>query len=261
MRYHARMTQGFARLLIAPLIVVAVSVPATSVPAGASDSDPRAVEVAERLLEALGGESAWDQTRYVTFDFFGRRSHVWDKHTGRHRLEGETGEGESYVVLHDVDDRGEGPGRVYVDGREATDEQKAEFLKNAYAAWINDTYWLAMPYKLLDPGVHLTYEGQETIDGASYDVVKLSFDEVGLTPGDRYWAYVHRETGLMDRWAYHLQSMEADAEPTAWDWVDWRRYGEVMLSPTREQVDGDRVLSLAPIAVPETVPESTFTQP
>lgn len=233
-----------------------------STPAEAADSDPEAVAVAERLLDALGGEAAWKDTRYVTFDFFGRRSHVWDKHSGHHRIEGETQDGKRYVVIHDVNDRGEGDGRVWLDGREAGGEERAELLKNAYAAWINDTYWLAMPYKLLDPGVTLAYEGNETIDDTSYDVVRLSFDDVGLTPGDRYWAYVNRETGLMDRWSYHLQSMEPDAEPTAWNWTGWERHGDVMLSPTRTQVGGEeRVLSLAPIDVPSTVPENTFTQP
>lgn len=255
------MTHEILRRLILSFLVLGLLAPLASAAAAASESDPEAVQVAQRLLEALGGEEAWNDTHYITFDFFGRRSHVWDKHTGRHRLEGETQEGERYVVLHDVDDRGEGPGRVFVNGEEASGDAKAEYLKNAYAAWINDTYWLAMPYKLLDPGVTLAYEGRETIDGTSYDVVKLSFDDVGLTPGDRYWAYVNRDTGLMDRWAYHLQSMEPDAEPTAWDWVGWKRHGNVMLSPTREQVGGDRVLSLAPIEVPETVPDATFTQP
>lgn len=255
------MTHEIPRRLILSFLVLGLLASLVPAGAGASESDPEAVQVAQRLLEALGGEEAWNDTRYITFDFFGRRSHVWDKHTGRHRLEGETQEGERYVVLHDVDDRGEGPGRVFVNGEEASGDTKAEYLKNAYAAWINDTYWLAMPYKLLDPGVTLAYEGRETIDGTSYDVVKLRFDDVGLTPGDRYWAYVNRDTGLMDRWAYHLQSMEPDAEPTAWDWVDWKRHGAIMLSPTREQVGGDRVLSLAPIEVPETVPETTFTQP
>lgn len=251
------------RIVIASFVVVGLVAGSNPAPAGAADSDPRAVEVAEGLLEALGGQEAWNDTRYVTFGFAGRRDHVWDKHTGRHRLEGETREGEHYVVIHDVDDRGEGPGIVFVEGEEATGEAKAEYLRNAYAAWINDTYWLAMPYKLLDPGVTLAYEGEESFRGATYDVVKLSFDDVGLTPGDRYWAYVNRDTGLMDRWAYHLQSMEPDAEPTAWDWVGWERHGDVLLSPTRKQVGGDeeRVLSLAPIGVPETIPEGTFTQP
>lgn len=91
-------------------------------------------------------------------------------------------------------------------------------------------------------------------------MVVLSFDQVGLTPGDRYWAYVNRETGLMDRWAYHLEGMDEADPPTAWDWVGWTRYGEIQLSPTRKQVDGERELSLAPISLPDSVPDSVFEE-
>lgn len=223
--------------------------------------DPRAVEVAQRLLEALGGQDAWDATRYLSFRFFGRHDHLWDKATGRHRLEGETREGQRFTVIHDIDDRGEGEGSVWLDGQEVTGERRRQLLQNAYAAWINDTYWLVMPYKLRDPGVTLAYDGTQTIGDQTYDVVQLSFDGVGLTPGDRYWAYVNRDTGLMDRWAYHLQSMGPQDEPTAWEWLGWQRYGDVLLAPTRRQVNGDRELSLAPIEVLESVPAERFQAP
>ena len=135
-------------------------------------------------------------------------------------------------------------------------------LESAYAMWINDTYWLIMPYKLQDPGVTLTYAGEETVGGTTYDKVMLSFEGVGLTPGDRYWAWINRDTGLMDRWAYHLESMEPDAEPVAWEWLGWKRYGDVMLAPTRKQVGGEeRQVSLGPIEAPRTVPDATFTKP
>jgi len=224
-------------------------------------TDPEALRVADRLMTALGGQEAWESTRYIEFDFFGRRHHVWDKHTGRHRVEGESRDGEKYIVLHNVQDRGEGGGEVFVNGEPVEGEAARQWLQNAYGGWINDTYWLAMPYKLRDPGVHLSYEGTEKIDDRTYDVVSLSFDQVGLTPGDRYWAYVNRETGLMDRWAYHLQSMTEEDPPTAWDWIGWTRYGDILLSPTRKQVDGDRELSLAPITVRSSVPDSVFEEP
>lgn len=244
-------------LLLFPL--AATPAPAAE-PSGGSEAN--AVEVAERLMEALGGREAWEGTRYLTFDFFGRRQHVWDRHTGRHRVSGETQEGETFIVLHDVDDRGKAEGKVYLDGEEATGERRAEMLEGAYAMWINDTYWLIMPYKLQDPGVTLTYAGEETLNGSTYDKVMLSFSGVGLTPGDRYWAWIHRDTGLMDRWAYHLESMEPDAPPVAWEWLGWKRYGDVMLAPTRKQVGGEeRQVSLGPIEAPRTVPDATFTRP
>jgi hypothetical protein len=224
--------------------------------------DAKAQALAERVQQALGGREAWEQTRYLKFDFFGRRSHLWDRWTGRHRVEGDNREGQHWIVVHNIQDKGEGDGQVVLAGHPAEGDAKRRMLQNAYAAWVNDTYWLLMPYKLQDPGVHLAYDGQEDIDGVTYDKLLVSFDHVGLTPGDRYWAYINPTTGLMDRWAFILQDQDPNGPPSAWRWEGWQRYGNILLAPTRRQVGGDeRVLSLAPIEVPETVDEKLLTEP
>jgi hypothetical protein len=214
--------------------------------------------VADRALKALGGKQAWDNTRYLRFTFAGRRSHWWDKWTGRHRVEGQTREGEKYVVLENVNTK---EGMAWLNGQKAEGDKAKELLEGAYGAWINDTYWLLMPYKLQDPGVTLTYDGTETIDGKTYDKLALSFQNVGLTPGDRYWAWINRDTGLMDRWAYILESMPKEGPATAWTWEGWQKHGNIMLAPHRGQVGGDRKLELSDIAVSDQLPDSVFTSP
>lgn len=250
------------RRSIALALAAASLIPAApfAAPAAAEQgrADERAAEAAARAMEAMGGTEAWEGTRYLTFGFAGRRSHWWDRHAGRHRLEGTTEEGEPYVVLQDL---GERTGEAWIGGEKAEGERAAELLENAYGAWINDTYWLLAPTKLRDPGVNLAWDREETLEGRTYDVLALSFESVGLTPGDRYWVWIDRETGQMDRWAYVLEHQPPDSEPTAWRWEGWERYGDVVLAPRRVQVGGDRVLDLAPIAVPETLPESVFTSP
>lgn len=221
-------------------------------------SEGRAKELAEQTLKAMGGRDGLAATRYFRFNFFGFRLHHWDSHSGDHRLEGKTREGESYVVLHNINSR---QGSAWLDGEALKGEKLDEWLKNAHSAWINDVYWLLMPYKMLDPGVHLAYDGEETLDGVVYDKVLLTFDEVGLTPGDRYWAYLNRETGLMDRWAYVLQDWEADRQPTQWQWTDWQRYGRILLSPRRFNPDGEREALLSELAVFDTLPADVFTSP
>lgn len=146
----------------------------------------QATDLAERSMEAMGGRQAWEETRFLRFNFFGFRLHHWNRHTVRHRLEGKTREGDEYVVLHNIHTR---EGQVWLNGEELAGEDEAEWLKRAYGAWINDAYWLVMPYKLQDPGVNLSHDGEEELDGAVYDKLLLFFDGVGLTPGDRYWAY------------------------------------------------------------------------
>ena len=204
----------FAKALL-PLVLLATTLTATAAANAEHGDDAKAVALAEKVMASMGGEDAWQATRFVRFDFFGFRTHHWDRHTGGHRLEGKTRDGDAYVVLHNVNTR---TGHAWLNGESLEGDALAEWLERAYGAWINDTYWLVMPYKLRDPGVHLAYDGQEEIDGVVFDKLLLTFDSVGLTPGDRYWAYIHPETGLMERWAYHLQDWEARSRqvPLCW---------------------------------------------
>ena len=226
--------------------------------AAESDSDPKAVAIATATLEALGGAKAWEASRYFRFDFFGFRTHHWDRWSGRHRLEGKTKEGVEYVVLSDLNTR---EGKVFLDGKEASGEEAKKWLENAYGAFINDTYWLLMPYKLLDPGVHLKYDGEETLDGVVYDKLKLTFGKVGLTPGDTYWAYINRGTHLMDRWAYFLEGWTADKKPTAWLWQGWERHGGILLSGSRKNLEDGKERSLGQLGVFASLPDSVFDSP
>ena len=118
-------------------------------------------------MDALGGTDAWNKTRFLRFDFavdregktVVRRSHVWDKWTGRYRLEATTHEGAPYVVLMNINER---DGRAFIKGSEVSGEEGKKLVDQGYSIWVNDTYWLLMPYKMKDPGVHLEVAGQET---------------------------------------------------------------------------------------------------
>jgi hypothetical protein len=260
-----------AALLAAPLAAVlaaqapaggaagsSTAAPALNPPTAGGTSDPKALAVADATLAAMGGQAAWDGTHYLRFTFAGRRTHTWDKWTGRHRLEGKTKENESYVVLDNVNTK---QGTAYVDGKPVEGEKGAKLVESSLAAWVNDTYWLLMPYKLKDPGVNLSYVGQRQIDGKDYDEIGLTFGPVGLTPGDHYSAWFNRDTHLMDRWAYLLQDQPRDAAPTVWLWQGWQRYGRIMLAPHRVQPDGKKKLELTDILVAATVPDAVFTSP
>ena len=251
-------------LLAAPLATALFAQPPAS-PAAAPNppttgvtSDPKAVAVADATLAAMGGQAAWDGTHYLRFTFAGRRTHFWDKWTGRHRLEGKTKENESYVVLDNVNTH---QGTAYMGGKPVEGDKGAKMVENSYAAWVNDTYWLLMPYKLKDPGVNLSYVGEQQLDGKDYDEIGLTFGPVGLTPGDHYFAWFNRGTHLMDRWAYLLQDQPRDAAPTVWLWQGWQRQGQIMLAPHRVSPDGQKKLELSVILVAASLPVAVFTSP
>jgi hypothetical protein len=208
-------------------------------------SDPRAIAIAHDVMHALGGYQSWNRTRFVTWNFFGRRTHVWDKHTGRLRFESE-----DTLVLMNLQSK---EGRVWKDGVEMTDPgTRDEEVDRAHGAWINDSYWVFMPYKLKDSGVTLKFLGEGTTEaGAAADVIELTFDNVGRTPENKYHVYVDKESRLVTQWDYYPNA--SDPEPRfRIPWLNWQRHGDILLSADR----GERKHEA--LAVLHDVPDSVF---
>jgi hypothetical protein len=235
-------------------------------------AEARAAAVVDEMMKAMGGIEGWERTRYLRFDWVVEREgktvayvrHLWDRYHGRYRVEWESRDGQKMAALFNVNSR---DGRVYVNGERARDEDEQKFLDQAYGRFINDSYWLLMPWKLKDRGVRLRYHGEEKMDGQTYDVVQVSFEGVGLTPGDNYWAFINRRTHLMDRWAYFLQDFEgkpAMEKATPWDWKDWQMIGGIRLAREKVRLGGEPAriyfpVLLAPATVSDTVFESLET--
>ena len=220
----------------------------------AAGSDARAIEVADATMAAMGGRQAWDHTRYVAWNFFGFRFHVWDKTTGDIRVEMPGPEGHGSIVVSM--NLGTRQGRAWADGLAVTDPAALEeHLKQAYEAWINDSYWLFMPYKLKDSGVTLRYAGEAAMtDGRPSDVLELTFHDVGVTPQNKYRVYVARDSGLVEQWDYY--AVASDAEPKFQvPWHGWTRQGAILLSGDR----GKR--QITEISVHDELPRSVFESP
>ncbi|HXE76166.1 MAG TPA: DUF6503 family protein [Candidatus Xenobia bacterium] len=229
----------------------------------------QAVLVVESMMDAMGGPAAWEKARYLRFDWVVERDakevahvkHLWDRYDGRYRVEWETRDHKKVVALFNVNSR---VGKVHVDGHAAEGEELPKYLEQAYGRFINDSYWLLMPWKLKDPGVKLEYVKQTEMEGKKYDVLHVSFEQVGLTPGDHYWAFINRETHLMDRWAYFLESYVKDkGEPaldkaTPWDWRDWRDVGGLKLACEKVRVGENARIHFPVLKVLTDVDVSVF---
>ena len=218
-----------------------------------ADSDARAIEIAQAVMERMGGWENWERTRILQWTFFGRRVHHWDRWTGNVRIEG-PGQEASYLWLMNINTL---EGRVWKDGEEITDpEALKEALENGHKAWVNDSYWMVMPYKLLDPGVTLKYVGERTMeDERTYDVLAMTFgDGVGYTPQNRYEVFVSQDSGLVEHWSFFTDA--SDEEPRfTMPWSGWQKFGRIMLATGRGR-DMDWK-----IAVHDALPDAVFTSP
>ena len=212
-------------------------------------SDLLATLLADKVMNAMGGRKAWDETRFISWTFFGRRNHVWDKLTGDVRIEDPSRE---LIILMNINTM---EGKVQLQGEELTHpDSLSKYLDRGNRMWINDSYWLVMPFKLKDTGVTLYYLGEDTTEvGTKADVIKMTFEDVGVTPENFYDVWIDFDTKLVTQWAYYRNT--ESAEPNFVNpWLDYQQYGKILLSGNR---GGNR--ELTNIQIREAVPEGTFT--
>jgi hypothetical protein len=250
------------RVVGAALLLLPLALPR---PAGAETaaSDPKAVAIAEKVMVGLGGQPRWDALRYLCWSFEPSvndtvrvsRRHVWDKYTGWHRVEGVNRANQPYVYIENLNDS---TGKAWVNGAAIEGDSLRKLLRSAHAAWINDSYWFLMPYKLRDPGVTLKYAGEaKDSAGTVYDKLALSFENVGMTPGDRYWVYVSRKSMRVEKWEHLLQG--AEPPPVMWTWEGWEEHDRLWF-PTAHR-NQNRTIYTRAVDTPRELRPSQLTAP
>lgn len=239
-------TSGTAGLLVFLLFLMVVAAPATVM-----GQDAKAQALAQRVLKNMGGQKGWDNTRFIAWSFRDQYQ-VWDKKADRFRWEKD-----SLVAIISTRNK---TGKVYVEGKELpSGNEKQMLLDKAYAAWINNAYWLVMPFKLQDPGVNLKYIGEgKTVDGAAADMLEMTFDNVGLTPENKYHLWVDKKSGLITQWAYHKDFHHKKPTFTR-RWSDYKNYGTIKLASDRSNPESE--FTIENIATPKQVPNSLFNSP
>ncbi len=213
-------------------------------------SDPAAIELADSIMIAMGGRENWDKTRFISWNAFGEKSLVWDKQTGRVRMESPENNTVYLVNLNT------GEGRVQIDGKEesAPDSLK-NILHDAKSMCMDELYWLAMPFKLKDAGITLKYMGEDTLKGSRFNVLQVKFqDTTGIVTQYKYRMYVDVKEKLVRYWTYYIV-----AGPNTIDFVDpwdnYKKYGNILLSGDRSDGDGPKN-----IKVDEALPDKIFTE-
>ncbi len=232
---------------------------------GPTSADPAARALADSVVAALGGWPAWEKARFLEFTFVvaldgverRRTTHRWDRFTGDVRMEGVDREGKPFVVVWNERTR---QGQARLDGADLAGEDLAKALERANGVLVNDCYWLLMPFKLHDPGVHLADQGvRDDTTGKSWRVIALSFDEnTGLTSKDRYWVYVDPASARIGRWDYILEGSEPDATPSTFAWQGWEERGGIWLALEKPSADGHVVIRFEGVIVSHQVPEGAF---
>ncbi len=193
------------------------------------ESDEKAIKIADQIMEAMGGREQYDKTTHLSWNFFGSRKHWWNKSTGDIRIESQKDSFNLIMNIHSLE------GQVYKDGEYlANPDSLSKYLQLGKEMWINDSYWLVMPFKLKDSGVTLKYFGDGSVDSIEYDVLSLEFENVGVTPDNKYHVQVDRESKLITSWSF-FRDREDKAPNFTTPWANYREYNGILLSDDRGQ--------------------------
>jgi hypothetical protein len=171
-------------LPIAAAVVIAIVCATVSEPRPVGRAGKEADDLARAMMQRVDVE-AWERTKAVTWNFGGRRTHLWDRERNYDLYR----KGEREVLLRIWDKTG----IARDNGQSIAGEDAEKALREAWEAWVNDSFWLNAPAKCFDEGT------QRSIvrDGGGEHLL-VAYTIGGVTPGDAY-----------------LWTM-ADGPPTSW---------------------------------------------
>ncbi len=226
-----------------------------------SQSDEKAVGIADQVLKTIGGET-FNKVRFLKFrhtklqgeEVREERVHIWDRETRRSHLEAPTTRTRKPVVV--ILDHQTGQGQATIDGQPATGESGDKLIADARKYFNEDILWLVTPFRLKEPGAKLRYEGEKVAGPVAYDMITASFED---SPDVKYRFYVNRQTKMIDTLAFVLKGR--NVTPVAFDWADWTDVSGMKFSLRKSQPGGEVQIVLDGVEVFSDLPDTVFTSP
>jgi hypothetical protein len=214
----------------------------------------------ERWIVAAGGRHIWDNVKTIEYtittvwyDTSGvevrrRPRHVWlRKDPGAYKVRVERTEAAGdYVQAWDG-------ARAWATLNGASLADTAQAVREVPYVTGDLAYWIALPWKLTDPGVNIRYEGDS--------IMHVSFGRgVGLHDGDRYWYYWRDRASPFPTDVEYIEQGKTEKERIVWS--EWQSFGRAVYSSKRTRVDSrgrvTRGFLITNIKVNQPMPASLF---
>ena len=231
-------------------------------------ADPKALEIADKVIAAAGGAERWNAAKQLRWSQVvmqdGKQviagEQAWDRWNGRHHARAKRGDGD-IVVMRPIYDAG---GQAFMD-----DGQKMRKLENgadesikvAHERWEFDTAALFMPFLLEEPGTKLAYDGEVTSDdGKPEDALLVTFDPKDLRKST-YRVIVNRETNLIDRIEIQKPGT-GPMERLGYALTDWHDGGGIKFPGKLQNIGYQgEVLTFADLSVSGSPDDELFVPP
>ena len=228
-----------------------------------AQQDPVADSLAHRVLQSAGGAEVWADTPYVVFSQATEINgvpnrvvrHVWNRKTNQYRMEVPGPAQDPYVILFNVDTR---KGKAYWRATELEPLESLKLVAQAYERFVNDTFWLFLPFFLFDSGVQRTLL-PDSSSSDSIQVLHLRFtpQERGA-PAEEFYLYV--SSGKIVQWKYQGPQ---DAGFRRFEWRDYGHHttpaGDLVLSIRKRALGHPYEVTTRGIGFPAELSDDWFT--
>ena len=207
---------------------------------------PSGDDLLANMIEAAGGENAWyavDEGRFTRLHYvYDENENVIDtdeetfyfRNKDGYRMMVESDDENGHILIG-YDDNGYWATK---DGRKlhpATAAKELDMMCDSdfctpLCAAEMALYRFAMPFKMADPGLILSYAGENTVNGVPTRTLDVTFEEgVGQ---DRWVLHADAETNLIRR-IDHYASADGSTPPETVFWSDYRTENDIQISHSR----------------------------
>jgi hypothetical protein len=234
-----------------------------------ASADPKALAVADKVLEAAGGAARWASAKQLRWSQVvmndGKQviagEQAWDRWEGRHHARAKRDDGD-IVVMRPLYAEG---GQAFVDaegkGLRKIESGTVESLAAARERWEFDTTALFMPFLLEEPGTKIVYEAERNgEDGKPHDVLVVTFPK-DPTRTSVYRVEVSRETNLIDRLEIQRPG-KSELERLGYALKDYREGGGVKYPGTLQNLGlQSEVITFKDLTVASEADDVLFVPP
>jgi hypothetical protein len=231
--------------------------PATFDKAG---SDPKAVEIAEKVFATAGGTGNWDKAKQIRWRQIittsGKLSadgeHAWDRWNGRHMGRLNRPDGSAIIVGYSLyaekaigfqQDKGEKEIKHNLD-----EANRTKYVGVAKSVFNQDTAIMTMQFLMLEPGAKLAYVGQAKDDAGKdhYDELKVTFADP-LRSELEFHPIIDRNTNEIQR----IEVMKVGATmKIGYVLKDWTTAGGLKFASSRQNLgDSNEITTIKDVKV------------
>jgi len=202
---------------------------------------PAAEQLTNKMWDAINAD-AWNEIKYIAWNFADRQQYVWDKE--RHLVQVKWKDTEVFLDPNNI------TGTASINGEILKGEEASATIKQAWDFFNNDSFWLNAPANAKQTGTTRSIVNGE----GGKEQLLVTYTSGGTTPGDSYlWKLDQNGRPL----SYKMWVKIIPVGGMEFTWEDWKDVGNGAMISTKH-VNPAFTLHLTDIKIGDTYTDFGF---